>query len=462
MNPTAVPPRRHVGNLAFSMTSLANEQELPAAPIPSRSRLALHNQDLVDVMLELERVKGREADCAFKMAKGGRVHALNELELKKLRNARGGVFNPSEWESPILSGSEELPFISPPTVAQTQRILKEDIGGENFFRFAPSRGSPEMDAQATMKLLDNIGNPTYREPGAVFHMVSPQFDRLRSRSPNWNADGFLGQSNFQMTIAPANEVFELEYYDHHLFSTLLTGSKVWLAFPPLHGNPDILRQVYEDMRFTLPNTIHVLRQLQHGIAIVQKPGQTLMIPAYWFVMVFCSETSTSCGFFIATALKFMDRVRYLEVWRAVNRLWPDKKQQQAHLVKYASEFASHLTQILKDSCKHFRATPIIAAICREWMRNTEDFNVPSRDKAVWPKTMKDKLVELCALIEDQAERARIEDTFQKAFIHLLEEKLKKNPECRLCRLHIDRMPGEGNRNQRLAQHFVDEHWARQM
>lgn len=399
------------------MTSLANLQERPATPTTLVSRLALHNQDLVDVMLELERFTDSRAAFAFKMAEKGHVHALDEIELKELRNAHRGIFNPSEWESPILSGFEEGPFISLPTVAQTQHILKTDIGGENFFRFAPSRGSPEKDAHAIMKLLDNVGNPTYREPGSVIQMRSPTFDRLRSASPNWNTDGFLGQSAFQMTITPAKEVFEPEYYEHHFFSTLLTGSKVWLAFPPLHGNSDVLQKAYEDMhvRSSPPKSIHLLRKLQHGIAIIQKPGQTLMIPPFWSVMVFCTETSTSCGFFIATALKFMDRVRNMDIWLAVNRLWDDKEEEQAHLVKYAAEFAGHLSQILKDSFKHFRAGPVIAEICREWMKNTEDIIAERGAKSVLPyKSMKDKMVELCAAIEDQAERARIEDIFQKA------------------------------------------------
>ncbi|KAH7361186.1 hypothetical protein BKA66DRAFT_573534 [Pyrenochaeta sp. MPI-SDFR-AT-0127] len=269
--------REHVSKLVSPVTGsgfTAVESQLPQherAPI-STSLLRLHNQDLVDVMFEIEKCENPCAQSIFNLALGGHIHSLDESALKELRKERIGIFKPSEWDSPILAGMEQFPFASVPPVAQIQSIVTYDMEDQNSFRFAPSRGSPEQDTHAAVKLLNNIGNSVYCEPGAIIHMQSPTLDLLRSSSPNWHTDGFLGQSNFQVTIAPANEVFELEYYEHYFLSTLLVGSKVWLAFPPLHGNLTILRQAYEDMQTkdSIQVSLHFLKILQHGIAIIQK------------------------------------------------------------------------------------------------------------------------------------------------------------------------------------------------
>ncbi|KAF1943144.1 hypothetical protein EJ02DRAFT_487001 [Clathrospora elynae] len=178
--------------------------------------LAFHDQDLVDFMTELELCKYPRARFAFHLAQGGHTRPLSEKESKRLRKETGSAYGSSVNDSPILSGLEGLLFALLLSALQMETELKLDIGGQNHFRFAPSRGSPELNANAVMRLLDNIGNPGFCEPGAVIHMQSPCFDKHRRGSVNWEQHGFLGQSNLQMIIAPASEVFELEDYEYHL------------------------------------------------------------------------------------------------------------------------------------------------------------------------------------------------------------------------------------------------------
>jgi hypothetical protein len=440
----------------FLVTADVPQPVSPAPPTPQANTggpdLSLHNQDLVDVMAELERVKDLRAEFAFSMASDGQVHPLHDGELKLLRKEKEDTpYGPSEWASPILSGTELLPFRSIPSAARVETALKYDIGGENFFRFAPSRGSPEQDADAIIQLLDNISNPRYSTPGAVIHMQSPTFDRYRQDITGWDSDSMLGHSSLQMIIAPANEIFELEYYEHYFSSTLLTGSKVWFAFPPLYGNLSLLRQAYNSIQATRSSQIplDILAKMQHGIAIIQKPGQTLLLPPFWPVMTFCTETSTSAGFFIATAAQFMQRAKHVDLWLSVNLLWDTPEQQQSHLVHYATEFANHFATILAGKFKRFKAAPVINQICQEWMKNN-----PKDSKF---ESMKDKVTGLCSLIQNPQEAQRIVQTFQQAWVKFLEEKHKKKLECRLCHVRIERLPGVGTRSQRLAQHVLEEH-----
>jgi hypothetical protein len=416
------------------------------------ARLKHHSQDLEDVMIVLERCGDRRAEQAFSLAHRGALHALNETDLKPLRSRTVSVFPEDPEESPVLSGIEELPFASLPTKALVERILKDDIGGTNSFMFAPSRGSPEKDAYATMKLLDNIGNPGYGERGAVIHMQSPTFDQLRSKKLAWQADGLLGQSNFQMTVAPAHEVFDLVYYENYMFSMLLTGSKVWIAYPPFHNNPAILQQRYEELQRSKsgPVFMQLSEKLQHGIAIVQKPAQTLMLPPFWSFMVFCTETSTSAEQFLATARKFMERLVSINMYLSVLRMWPSKEREQVELVKYVDSLATHLDMILKNSCKPFKADGVIRELCVKW-ENPTGTGFPA-------VKLKDELSRLCATIEDKEVEKRLTDKILQAWHDFLESKKKKIPECRMCHMRIEHMPYTGTPSARLREHFVHIHW----
>jgi len=417
------------------------------------STSTLHNQDLVDVMAELERHQSdHRAAFAFDTAQGGRIHPLNEDELRHFQKETDGVFGPSQWDTPNLNGELPFTFTSLPSPTAVEKAIKSDVGGENHFRFAPSRGSPEDDANAVMHLLDNIGNPRYSEPGAVVHMQSPTFNQKKRWISGWEGDGVLGQSEFQMTVAPAGEIFELEYYEHHFSTTLLTGSKVWFTFPPLQANLDLLRKAYECMHDS--NTSHVpldvLSEMQHGIAIIQKPGQTLLLPPYWSHMIFCTETSTSCSFSLATAAQFMYRIKHMDLWVSHNLFWETGEQLQSHLVRYASELATHFATIMTGDLKRFKVAPVQNQICSEWVKT-------GPKEAAEFENMKEKIGVLLSLIDDEEARERIDDEIRHAWIEFMEEKRKKRPECRLCRVRIEHMPAGETPDERLARHVTDVH-----
>ena len=199
--------------------------------------ISFHDQDLADTMQLLKTLTDPRAREVFAMAQRGELYALNEARLKTLRSLQGTIFHNDVYSTPILSGNEDLPFDALPTDGEIQKALIQDISSKNTYRFAPSSGTRVKDAQATTKLLQNISNPQYDERGAIIHMSSPTFDNLHTRNIPWPGDGILGQSNLQMTVAPAAEIFDLEFSQHYYFCTLLTGTKVVVAFPSSNGNP---------------------------------------------------------------------------------------------------------------------------------------------------------------------------------------------------------------------------------
>ncbi|KAH9874955.1 hypothetical protein J1614_004443 [Plenodomus biglobosus] len=447
---------RKDGNLLNDRaTPVTNPRPLLSTHSPKQHKISwstLHTQDLIDVMLELEPCKDPRAIILFDMAREGRHHALNEEALKPQRDASNGPFDPNIFESPILAGQNLQPFDMMPTVDEVQRILFAEIGAPNFFRFAPTRGSAERDAFAAAELLRNLGYPWYQEPGAIIHMDSPTFGRLRVQYDRWEHIGFLGQSNYKITVAPANEVFELVHHDYHLFSTLLTGCKVWLAFPPHPQNLHVLRTGYEEKWLESSDTamMNILPGLRHGIFIIQRPGETLLLPPQWSFIIVSTQTSACCEFWRAMATKYVDRLSELHTRLMLNRLWPTNSLEQSHLISYAVELSAHLEHILNGSFKYFNASKVINRLCREWFKSHPEDSEESN--------LYDTLKPLFIHIQDGELARHLEATFRQSWIALLERQRKKKSECRLCHVRIEVMPGGGNPSERLAQHFVAAHW----
>ncbi|KAF2830013.1 hypothetical protein CC86DRAFT_436047, partial [Ophiobolus disseminans] len=379
--------------------------------------LALHSQDLVDVMLHLEHCNDPRAKHVFNLANRGTLHPLNEQKLKPLRLKKSGVFNEQIFNSPILYPPASLPFDFLPTVAEVQRALKEDISGPNTYRFAPPLGSAEKDAHATIKLLNNIPNPAFSDRGAIIHMTSPTFDRLRTKTMPWAADGILGQSDFQITVAPANEVFDLEYSPYYTFSTLLSGEKIWIAYPPGHGNLDVLQRQYASLAGRTSGAVFmpIVDDLQHGIAIVQTRGQTLMLPPFWSYLVVSTTTSTAATYSLSTALTFPERMQNIRVQVDGARMWPDISTQQSEIIILAESLAQHLERILNTAWTgtKFKVDPVIKDTCARW------------------DAVKESVARLCKMIDDGGKRMRVERMWQDAWLVFLKQGSRVKGECRI-------------------------------
>jgi hypothetical protein len=346
-----------------------------------------------------------------------------------------------------------FPGLTFPCTQDVQGTLKKDMEGKVRYRLDPPRGSSGENTTAALKLLENLGNPTYSEPGVITHMQSFTLDQAKAEATGWEALGCLGHSTLEVTVAPAKEVFELECYQNYLSTTLLSGSKVWLVFPPKQENLDRLHKVYQDMHASFPLTVpHVLVQMQHGIAIIQNPGQTFLLPPYWPAMAFCTRMSTSCGFFTATATNFMQRVECMDLRLSITALCDTPEQQQAHFVQHATELATHLTNIFAEKLpKGVKIAGIQQAIYGEWNKSIA---IPGYTN------MHQKVARLLSMINDQVVAHSIRQKLQQVWTDFAVRKRQtaKKKLCFWCRMSIESMPGKGKTlDQRLAQHIVDVH-----
>jgi hypothetical protein len=402
----------------------------------------LHSQDLADGMHELDRCKDPRAAFAFDLMQDGRLYPLNNENLRHLGKSKT-IFGDDAKSFPLLSGREDSPFAAVPTALEIQTTLSQDIGGKNTFHFAPSHGSPSLDAQVTMSLLQNIANPTYNERGAVIHMISPTLERLRRNTTSWQHDGLLGKAAFQTTIAPASEVFDIAYYEYHRVSALLTGSRAVITYPPSSANLSLLLlEQYSDIHDEQTGDIFgtTFAYFSHGIAIVQKAGETLTLPPFWSFVTFYTSTSVAAEYCVATATKYIQRLEHMDLYLATTRMWPGTSKQQAELIKYISSLATHLDMILNDNIVRFDAAPIIRKLCWTWDPNS-----------------KPKIAALIGTIDNEEERQRLRTMFHAAWIPFIDRKRKKKIECRLCRLRFEGL-GRSTEDMRwLELHVVSAH-----
>ena len=80
----------------------------------------LHNQDLADVMVELDRSNDPRSRLLHDLAESSHVYPLNEVELGPLRRA-GKIFQKGEWSLPILT--DQLPLDTAMSTQQIKRIF---------------------------------------------------------------------------------------------------------------------------------------------------------------------------------------------------------------------------------------------------------------------------------------------------------------------------------------------------
>lgn len=74
--------------------------------------------------------------------------------------------------------------------------------------------------------------------------------------------------------------------------TLFGGSKLWLMFPPTHDNLLILRKEYgRSKRF-----LNCYEKLKGGVFVLQKDGDTLLLPPYILHATVAFEGSFLCGY----------------------------------------------------------------------------------------------------------------------------------------------------------------------
>jgi hypothetical protein len=410
--------------------------------------LALHDQDLEDVMVEAERSSTPLARVLYNLAEGGHAYALNEKVLGPLRQ-KGKVFQRNIWASPVLTDLMS-PLIAPDT-NQVKEILLNDIANDSLDSFYPSRGSRSDDVLALSNLINNINNPRYLEPDSISFLRSPDLERIYQYTPDWHQDGILGMSQVTIAVTAGNHVVDMEFSDAYTHSTLIKGSKIWLACRPTSNNMAVLQAHYNTVLNDLENgteyqalgvALDHARDYEAGIILIQRSGQTLLLPPFWMATAYSMQPTVSATFQIATAAEFEERIKQLGNFCLTLQLHlGDGNQADRGLFTFANELIENLRYILEDRFPECYLIQVIINICRGY------------------ETFRADLRRVLEAIKDKTIVQGLEDKWRAVWINFLEMKRKNThkPVCRLCHLPIRDMPAGTSPMDRLRQHFIEYH-----
>jgi hypothetical protein len=464
-----------------SISKLRNIQTIPSSATMNRCKpvnLALHNQGLVDVMHLVDGNSDPAAQIIYNLALTGHIHSLDGKQLAETRKD-GSLSHPfpSKEESPFLS---DMPFFeSPADLQQFQYILYKDLCHtyvgiqdmytqemqETRFHFRPQMRSLVQEKEAAMQLLSNIDNPMYRQPGSIIGIRSETLDRFPMNFINWEGDGMLyptvkpptfirkaktdNQPKVSYDVLSADDFSYVSPHEQYFVSPLLAGQKIWLAYPPTFGNAGKVLAEYEAvlagkgpmMANRAPMSLELLPRLEHGVAIIQEPGQTVVMPPHWFFVKFCTRTSISCNYSITTARKFMKRFTdgnsklFVTLASLAAVRWRDELTEYW---RYAFCINKFLSEILGNTIRGFDSKTVIVDVCRDYVNLYRS----------WARVI--------ALVKRE-EAQEFERKFVAIWTDFLTPKTKSKPECRLCHMCTADMPGDELVNIRLQQHFVDVH-----
>lgn len=393
----------------------------------------LHHQTLDQVEAMLHSNNSAAAEMVLETLSNGSVEAINE---KTLREAKSN-FGPSMWDAPVLAGPEVSLWEVLPTLDDLRRIIKEEMLDQPV-SMVPSEATQQEDVQVALQLLDHLEDPRYPVPGSIHSLISP---RLTASLPKgskslqgWADDGILEVTPLIVNVMPAFEAYDLGHCEGYMLNTLLSGTKIWIIYPPTESNLVCLREKWEDFATNEEYySVPFWKRMTAGIAVIQRAGQTLHIPPFCPYLMCSLETSVSAEYWIITAKKFTLRLQNTRIVLAQN-LCEHASVRQRKLIQFADSISTDLNMILNEVMDKFDTVQTIIKICR-----------------IWAET-KDNVRAMCEAIEDPAASAAMVNKFKGAWVHFLEQKKKKSGRCRLCQLQIKEM------GLNLADHFHMAHW----
>jgi hypothetical protein len=394
----------------------------------------VHNQTLDQVKTKLREYDSVVAKMILDTLDTGSVQAI---DIKNLREVKP-KFGPTMWDAPLLAGPEVSPWQVPPSLDSLRCIVKEEMRNKRV-NIIPSSPTKNEDEKVALQLLDHLEDPNYSISGSIHNLTSPLLTQsLTGGSQSlkgWEHTGILEVTLLIVNVMPARGGYDLDHCEGYMLNTLLSGTRVWIVYPPTESNLHSLCEKWEalaksDEYWSIP----YWKQMDSGIAIIQHPGQTLHIPPFCPYLVCSLETSISAEYWIITAKKLPLRLQNTRLVVAQNSCEPSTVR-QSKLIQSADSVYSALHMILSEAVDKFDHVQTIIKICRVWAE------------------AKDDVLAMCEAIEDPAISVAMGNKFKGTWIQFLEQKMKKSGSCRLCQLQIK---GTGLS---LAEHFHQAHWS---
>lgn len=155
--------------------------------------------------------------------------------------------------------------------------------------------------------LDNMRNERYSEPHNLLH-----------------------SSVTKCAIVPANTVIHLNQSNEGTTTmTLLSGSIVWVIWPPTDHNHRTLQAAYEDFAEDFDgDKLDITQNLEHGLMLLQHKGEGLRVPPFCPMMSFATTTSVIAISTTVTIDEFISTLQKAPLLKAHFKVEPNSELKQ--------------------------------------------------------------------------------------------------------------------------------------
>jgi hypothetical protein len=182
--------------------------------------------------------------------------------------------------------------------------------------------------------------------------------------------------------------------------TLFGKSKIWPIWPPTKENLRVLKSLYgQGNKF-----LRCYKQLKGGVFVVQKPGQTLLLPPYNPHATFSTGGSIVCGYEFEAIEFFPVMISCLHVEvEYLDNQYPNENDRRREHGSNIESWLDGLERTLKDGDDTTKKR-----VVEEWIANTSTIKIAfqktsfqktrgyeSRACAIWEEFLKNTNISQC-------------------------------------------------------------------
>ncbi|KAH7016660.1 hypothetical protein B0J12DRAFT_688755 [Macrophomina phaseolina] len=171
----------------------------------------------------------------------------------------------------------------------------------------PLSGAQVFKAIAQLMILIRLPNPETKS--YVMNQPTPSLEEFRHIPPAALQPyrKLTEPSDLSANVTPTNLCIDLHHDLSLGFNTLFGPPKLWILYPPNPHNLSVLGACYG----TTNRLIHCFRELNNGILVEQKHGETLVLPPYILHATFTVQTNILLGWELEVVEFFPKRLTHL-------------------------------------------------------------------------------------------------------------------------------------------------------
>lgn len=285
-------------------------------------------------------------------------------------------FGPEEADYPYLS--KRSPFTKLPTIAELRDMLLVDVekieaGEEPPLMCFPPQDDAQADCAVVRDFITNLtkSSPTLDARRSRTTKVSLKqaiaFDRHVIEFTSRTLDAIVQESKQESkeevgngifatrttcTLFDASHIIELQHHNEsRACMTLMTGTIVWVIWPPTDANLNTLQVAYEAFADSGSNkeNLDVARDLEGGVTFVQQAGEMLRLPPFCPVMGLTTAPSVLAKYADVTVDSFLSMCHKIPFYKSwwKTEINPEQKQEA-----FANALQDCITLILEGDLDH--------------------------------------------------------------------------------------------------------------